>query len=321
MVDTYPRSPKSDKNKEQIRLSSETTDLLCQAWEVRTANFPMEITSVRPINTVPVSISGEHCALNCAHCGKHYLKGMQSLESALEGDIPPEREPQSRPPLRTQSYLISGGCTPQGKVPLVPALSKLEQLSETSRLNVHPGLVSKEEAMALSRVANVASFDFVGNRDVIQKVYGLNKDVSDYLQSYRNLVDSFGIDRVVPHVTIGLLEGRISNEAEAVSLLASEGISKLALLVFRPTPGTQYEKIPPPNLEEVAAVIAKIRTIIPTVPIYLGCMRPGGSYRNLLDKLAVQCGLNKIVQPASSFEAAAKEHNLKIIFEEECCSL
>jgi len=270
---------------------------------------------------VPISVSGEHCALNCAHCGKHYLKGMQSLKSALEGDIAPEKEHQSRAPLRAQSYLISGGCTSQGKVPLVPYLDKLEQLSKTSRLNVHTGLVNKEEAKALSEVADAASFDFVGNRDIIQKVYGLNKDVSDYLHSYRNLVDSFGMDRVVPHVTIGLLEGKISNEAEAVSLLALEGISKLALLVFRPTPGTQFEKIPPPNLEEVAAVIAKIRTIIPTVPIYLGCMRPGGSYRNLLDRVAVQCGLNKIVQPAGSFKAAAKEKNLRIIYEEECCSL
>ena len=317
---THPKQSQTDTISKPIQhrmqLSPKLAHLLQQAWEIRTANFPMEITCIAPTKTRALSVTGINCALNCAHCGRHYLKGMESLETALgKAD---RREQGTWMP---KSYLISGGYTSQGKVPLFPYINDLQQLKETSRINVHPGLVNKEEARALAAVADVASFDFVANRDIIRQVYGLDKQVSDYINSYRYLVECFGADRVVPHVTIGLAKGRVTNEAEAVQILAAEGISRLVLLVFRPTPGTLFEKIEPPAVEDVAAIMAQIRTIIPRVPVYLGCMRPGGVYRNKLDLIAVQCGLNKIVQPARSIPAAAKQQGLEIIYEEECCSL
>jgi uncharacterized radical SAM superfamily protein len=280
----------------------------------------MEITSVCPTQTLAVSVTGKDCALDCAHCGKHYLKRMLSLERAL-GEEGNNGQVSSAAASRPLSYLISGGSTSEGKVPLLAYADELHQLRETSRLNVHPGLVNKKEAKVLAEAADVASFDFIANSDVIQKVYGLNKNVSDYLNSYRYLVESFGIHRVVPHVTLGLAQGQISNETEAVKLLAREGIGKLVLLVFRPTPGTRFAELSPPPIEEVAAALARIRTVIPGVPIYLGCMRPGGTYRNSLDQLAVKCGVNKIVQPAGVFEAEARKLGLEIIYEQECCSL
>lgn len=333
---TNTNQSQTDTIPNRIQLSPGVAHLLQQAWEVRTANFPMEITCVIPTKTKPLSVTGGDCALNCSHCGKHYLKGMQSLETALGTAcaIAPKAalDTSSEAALgqvnrcgqgaeKPQSYLISGGCTSQGKVPILPHINRLHHLKGTSRLNVHPGLVNKEEARALAAVADVASFDFVGNTDIIQQVYGLNKKVSDYISSYRYLVESFGVNRVVPHITIGLAKGEVTNEAEAVRILASEGISRLVLLVFRPTPGTRFGRIEPPVLEDVAAILAQIRTIIPWVPVYLGCMRPGGNYRNNLDSIAVKCGINKIVQPAKSFQPAAKQLGLEIIYEEECCSL
>lgn len=285
--------------------------LLTKAWEVRAANFPMEITSVCPSRTQGISVTGKVCALNCAHCGGHYLGGMYSLEAALEKN--------SR--TVSPSYLISGGSTLEGKVPLIEHIEGLRQLGKFARLNVHPGLVNASEAEALAQVAQVASFDFVANREIIRDVYGLDKDISDYLNSYRFLAEAFGIHRVVPHVTLGLARGQLSNEVEAVKLLSREEISRLVLLVFRPTSGTRFAHVAPPPVSEVVAALAQIRIALPSVPLYLGCMRPGGSYRLLLDSLAPLCGLNKIVQPASCFQPEAEALGLKILYEEECCAL
>lgn len=304
-----PLSNPDSQNKD-ILLPPEVKAMVQQAWEVRTAHFPMEFTAVSPEQTKAVSVTGSNCSLDCAHCGRHYLKGMVSLETVLSENT-----------TETDSYLISGGSTREGKVPLLPHISRLRRLGEKARLNLHPGLVNSEEAHALAEVADVVSFDFVGSTRVIRKVYGLEKDVSDYIKSYRYLVESLGIHRVVPHITIGLDAGQVSDEIEWARILAYEGLSRLALLVFIPTKGTLFEKSPAPSLADVVATIAEIRTIIPTVPLYLGCMRPGGNYRRRLDPLALKCGVNKIVQPARNVEKAAGDLGLTIIYERECCSL
>lgn len=296
---------------DSVYLPPETKALIQQAWEIRRANFPPEITAVTPVNTRCVSVTGTNCALDCAHCGKHYLRGMISLEEALLG--------QGK--IKPTSYLISGGCTSLGKVPLLPHLDQMFRLKKTARLNLHTGLVSREEARALAPLADTVSFDFVCSREIIENVYGLDRHVSDYKNSYRALVECLGIDQVVPHITIGLLKGRVSSEIEAVKILAAEGISRLVLLVFIPTPGTRYQGIPAPDLADTAAAIARMRVLIPTVPIYLGCMRPGGAYRRQLDPLALQCGINKIVQPAPDAYDTASKLGLDIKFEKECCAL
>ena len=202
------------------------------------------------------------------------------------------------------SYLISGGCTTQGKVPLLPHLEQLRQLKKSARLNLHTGLIDREEACSLTEVADAVSFDFVCSREILQKVYGLDKNVSDYLESYRALVECFGTQKVIPHITIGLDRGQVTHEVKAVELLASEGISRLVILVLIPTPGTSFHRMPAPNLAETAAAIARIRALIPDA-YFPGMHAPRGAYRRQLDLLALRCGINKIVQPAPNIYTAA----------------
>ena len=292
-------------------VSPELQALMEEAWEARIANFPMEITAVFPVKTKAVSVTGSDCALDCAHCGKHYLKGMLPLEEALAG------KDQQQP----SSYLISGGSTLQGKVPLMPHLETLQRMKENARLNLHAGLVSKEEARDLAEVADVVSFDFTGSKEIIRTVYGLDREPIDYLNSYRALAEYLGSERVIPHITIGLPGGNPSHEIQSAKILAAEGIESLALLVFVPTPGTRFGSLSPPDIQETAAVVAQIRILLPAVPVFLGCMRPGGKYRTEFDKLAIGCGINKIVKPAPDFEIWARERGLKIHREEECCAL
>ncbi len=297
-----------------IPFPPEVVSLIDQAWEVRSANFPKEITFVSPVRTAPVSLTGSDCALDCAHCGKHYLKAMLRIEVA---EAALEKDHSSN----ATSFLISGGYTLEGKVPFMQHVDDLLRIGEKARLNLHTGLVTRDDARVLADIADVASFDFPASEEIIRRVYGLDRSIKDYVNSYRALIESMGKERVVPHVTIGLLEGRITKDLEAVKILAAEGISRLVLLVFRPTPGTRFGTLPPPGIWETAEVIARIRIMLPQVPLFLGCMRPGGKYRAQVDELAIGCGTNKIVLPAPGLNQLAREYGLEIKYEEECCAL
>ena len=80
----------------------------------------------------------------------------------------------------------------------------------------------------------------------------------------------------------------------------------MSFIVFRPTPDTALERSSPPPLEEVARGLATARAAFPQTPLYLGCLRPGGVYRDKRDCLALRAGINKIVQPAPAAAAWRK---------------
>jgi len=282
-----------------------------EAWRARVENFPRELTLSRPVETKTVSVTGTKCELNCAHCGGHYLKGMTPIvEAAAES-----------PGSSIKSYLISGGYTREGKVPFFDRMDELYSLKKRGRLNFHVGLVSKEEARLLRELADAVSFDFVGDDRLVREAYGLSFRVSDYLKSYLYLIETLGVERVVPHITVGLYRGQIGSELRAAELLAGAGLSRLVLLIFTPTRGTLYAACRPPHPEDVGKLIARIRLALPSTPLYLGCMRPGGQYRAEVDKIAVKCGINKIVTPAPGTAEYARSRGLKIIQGKECCVL
>lgn len=278
------------------------------AGEHRRGDFiPDGVEFVSPRLTLPVSITGEHCALSCAHCGGRYLRGMASLEEAL-----------GRRGRGMKSFLVSGGCNPQGRVPHRESWAELEALSLRGSLNFHPGLVGAKDAAAIGRIARVVSFDFVIDEEVIEKVYGLRASPEDYIRAYRNLRRYC---RVTPHICIGIMGGRIESEYRTLEILRREGAEAISFIVFRPTPGTAFAGAAPPSPEEAAKVMAHARALFPQTPLYLGCMRPGGRHREKLDCLALGMGMNKIVQASAPVKRLAVQMGLKVTFGEECCAL
>lgn len=282
--------------------------LLDKSWALRTASFPPEIEFVYPGQTLAVSSTGGRCELNCAHCGGHYLKPMATLEQAL------------RSPTGSQtSYLVSGGCDIDGNVPHLQRRDALRELSRRGALNVHSGLVTAEQARELAQFAAVVSFDFVVDQETIVEVYGLKGvNAHSYVKSYRRLRR---YTRVVPHLCIGLKGGEIRGEYKALKVLQSEGAEAISFIVFRPVPGTAFADRTSPNVAEVVRVIATARLMFPQAKLYLGCLRPGGRYRNTLDALVIRAGINKIVQPSPAARKLADTLGLDVIRSEECCSL
>jgi len=287
-----------------VTLGDVLSKVLDEAWEVRTLHFPNVIGFYRPVRTKAVSLTGLDCALRCAHCGGHYLKGMCPPDRALAGEY--------------SSFLVSGGCDRSGSVPLMNHSAEIEGLKAKGRLNVHTGLVGEEEAIAISRWADTVSFDLILDDRTIKEVLGLEVRGEHFAEAYCVLKKHV---RVVPHVLIGILGGELRGETACIDFLADNKPCAVTLIVFMPTPGTAFAHRQPPPVAEVARLIAYARMKLPDVPVFLGCMRPGGAYRERLDPLAVAAGVNKIVNPAPAAKREAEARGLVIEWGEECCGL
>jgi uncharacterized radical SAM superfamily protein len=277
---------------------------LARAWAVRRAHFPDEITWSYPLDTAVLSLTGTQCALDCAHCGGHYLGGMRPIWEA---------EPDG-----ASSCLISGGCDPTGRVPVLAHRERVRAWRQGRTMNWHVGFVSEEEMEAIAPLVDVVSFDFVGDDRTIQEVYGLERTVDDYVETYRTLRR---FARTLPHVTIGLRGGELGHELPAIRFLQELGVDGLVFLVFVPTPGTRYADRQPPAPAAVADLLAEARLRFPDVPLYLGCMRPKGRYRDEVDPLAVRAGINVVVSPSRPARQIAAELGLVTLKSRECCVL
>jgi len=283
---------------------SELDEKLARAWQARRANFPDEITWSYPLDTAVLSLTGSECALDCAHCGGHYLGGMKPIWAA---------EPDG-----SSSCLISGGCDPQGRVPVQAHIDKVRAWRQGRTMNWHVGFVTEPEMAEIAPLVDVISFDFVGDDATIHEVYGLDRTVSDYVETYQILRR---YSQTLPHVTIGLRGGALGHELAALECLQDLGLDGLVLLVFIPTPGTRYANRKPPSPAAVADLIAEARLRFPDVPLFLGCMRPKGNYRNELDPLAVRAGVNVLVSPSRPARELASELGLSAHSMQECCVL
>ena len=289
----------------------ETKVLIRRAWEARKKHFTDEIWFDFPSLTESITLTGQACALNCAHCGGHYLKGMRSVsEMKIDGSLDSN--------LTFRSALVSGGCTIEGKVPFEEHLEFLYDLKQSVRLNFHVGLLDGKEISLLKGLADVVSFDFVADRETIQEVYGLKQGPEDYRRVYVGLRE---VVPVIPHLTLGLRGGKWGGEERALDALQELGFTGLVFNVFIPTPGTRYALRQPLPVEEVVRFLAKARVRFPDVPLALGCMRPKGKYRQVLDEAAVSLGLNRLVMPTPRARRRAEELGLRVIKGEECCAL
>lgn len=269
--------------------------------------LPDTIRFAYPHKTKPVSVTGTACELNCAHCGGHYLQHMQPLAAITSAGAD-----------ASASWLVSGGCQADGAVPVGEHLARLAELKQHRRFNMHVGLVSEQEIEQLAPLADCVSFDFVTDNATIGEVFGTGRTAADYVACYQALRRRV---RVLPHICIGLKGGQISGEYQALELLRELGAEALTFIVFMPTRGTRYADRQPPALQETARLLSHARLLFADIPLSLGCMRPGGRYREELDKWAVRIGFDSVVNPAPAAVKLADKLGLAVTRGEECCAL
>jgi len=264
-----------------------------------------------------VSITGASCALACRHCKGRILKTMIPARN-------PEDLVKVCEKLKADGCigcLVSGGCLPDGSVPIdrfVDALSRIKK-NLGLKMVVHTGLIDNGTAQSL-RAAGVeaALIDIIGSNETIREIYGLDAGIEDYERSLKALYDS-GI-RMVPHILVGLHYGEILGEFRAIDMISKYVPSALVVIALTPMRGTPMENTPPPKPEDVAKVLVAARLKMPKVPIALGCVRPLGPHRTKTDVLAVRAGVNAIAFPSTEAVDLATSMRLKMSFHPLCCS-
>lgn len=245
------------------------------------------LISVDPSETVPISLTGSVCSMNCAHCGGHYLAHMKTLQQleqfAKKG---------------YKSFLISGGLGKDLLVPFANHSSTLRKLKLQYDLfyNLHVGFPQKR-LEGLEELADVVSFDFFADPSVMEAVYGFSVDTFRLLEAI-----SSSKTPAVPHVTVGILEGRISHEYRALEIL-SQHFDRVVLNVFVPTLNTKFADFSPPDLSEVRELFKFACEKFKFVA--LGCMQPKGHYRWLLQQ-TVEPFVNIMVKPLIKVETNFK---------------
>lgn len=264
-----------------------------------------------------ISVTGISCALRCKHCGGIVLNTMYPATT-------PQRLVTLCEELKKQGAvgcLMSGGCLPDGSVPLDEFTDAIAHIKKELGLIVvvHTGVISRESAEELkSARIDAALIDIIGSDETISEIYQLNAKVADYEQSLANLSEA-GIP-LVPHVLVGLHYGKLEGELRALEMIARYKPSAVIIISFMPIHGTKMESIPPPTPVDIERVILTARLMLPKTPLVLGCMRPKGRHKTETDKLAVKAGVNAIAFPAESAIKLAEQMGYQISFSSACCS-
>lgn len=270
-----------------------------------------------PSSFPSISITGKACALKCKHCEGRVLETMISATTPEElvAVCRSIKEKGGR------GCLISGGCLPDGSVPLQGFIEAIRKVKEELGLTlvVHTGVIDEGVARMLADAKiDAALIDILGSQETIEEVYNLDVGVEDYEASLKALHDS-GVP-FVPHVVVGLHYGKLLGEGRALEMISRNRPHGIVVIALMPLRGTPMEGVRPPREEDVAWVLAKARIMMPDTPIALGCMRPKGSHRRKTDLLAVRGGVNAIAFPAEEAIDLAESMSLKMTFSPVCCS-
>ncbi|MBF0405876.1 MAG: hypothetical protein HQM10_00875 [Candidatus Riflebacteria bacterium] len=283
---------------------------LCSVKELL-SNLPDDsryVDAVFPRKTLPISITGSSCELNCAHCDGHYLKSMRPLSDANGDDCS-----------KYSSFLISGGSSKTGAVPIDRFINSVAKKFPDSGLNFHIGFQGAQllrQNKIFSGPRNCISFDLIGTSEILRDVFKVSLTPSDLERMYLELIE---IARVVPHTIAGLMGDDLSGVFRTLNFLNNADQKKLTLLVFRPTAKTEMALCKPPALDVLYDFLNKAVNQY-NFDITLGCMRPAGVYRRKLDLFAWLHGVRRIVNPDRLLLKAFEATGIKINSFYECCA-
>ncbi len=263
-----------------------------------------------------ISLTGNQCALNCKHCNKKVLETMQPATS-------PDTLFSLGLKLKetgAKGCLVSGGCLPDGSLPLDGFAGVLGRFKRELGLTVfvHTGIIRPKTACALKKAGvDAALIDVVGSRQTAQRVYNLSITTQDYAQSLKALYEAKL--NVVPHVIVGLADGRLEGELEALKMIGKIKPAAIVIIAFMPIAGTEMAKTSPPKPLDIAKVVASARVMFPQTPLLLGCMRPKGRSRAETDVWALKAGVDGVAFPSEAAIEFAQGRG-EVCFSSFCCA-
>ncbi|MBS7647892.1 MAG: radical SAM protein [Candidatus Bathyarchaeia archaeon] len=264
-----------------------------------------------------ISVTGKSCALKCKHCGGKVLETMYPVKT-------PEELYNLCSRLKAEGAvgcLISGGCLPNGSVPLDNFTGTIKRVKEDLGLTVfaHVGVLDYKRALRLKEAGvDAALIDILGANETIKEVYNLNLTVESYERALKAL-NQAGLP-FIPHVIVGLHYGKLKGEFNALRIISRYKPSALVVIAFMPIYGTAMAHVEPPKPLDIARVLTIARIMFPETPIALGCMRPKGRHRTETDVLAIKACVDAIAFPAEEAIKFACDQGFKTSFSSYCCS-
>jgi uncharacterized radical SAM superfamily protein len=270
-----------------------------------------------PTDFPTISVTGNSCALKCKHCGGIVLNTMYPAITSDELLELCTRLKQRG----ALGCLISGGCLPDGSIPLEKFIDVIGRVKRELGLTVfvHTGIIDSETAKALKKAGiDAALIDIIGSDNTIQEIYNMNITVKDFASSLEAL-DEAGIP-FVPHVIVGLHHGKLRGEARVLEMISEYKPSALVIIAFMPIRGTAMQDTKPPRPLDIGRVAASARMMFPKIPLVLGCMRPKGKHRAETDILALKAGVDAIAFPSEEAIRFAEAQGYTVAFSSFCCA-
>lgn len=265
-----------------------------------------------------ISVTGSACALNCKHCGRSMLDGVHHARKGSEVvEMAKAFEEKG-----ATGCLITGGCRPDGSVPIDEHLEAIETIKKETSLFLlaHTGIIDLPAAKALKGAGlDGVSLDIVGNSATAEKVYGVEIGPERYRDSLIAF-EKAGFNVISPHVCVGLDFGEVSHELEALGIVSSIRPTTIEIIALMPLRGTPMENSKPDPMD-VAKIIAIAQLWFPKTPITLGCAHSKGTDRAKIEELALRAGASSIALPTPKTETLALKMGYDIKKIETCCAL
>lgn len=271
-------------------------------------------------NSFPAfSVTGGACALDCDHCQAKILEPM------IPATTPEMLDRKVRDLILLQDlrgFLLSGGSNRRNEIKYekyYPVIERLKRDFPYLKIAIHSALLDAQRAKLMeSAGVDTAMMDVIGSADTINDVYHLDRPVADFESTLAALCGTQM--KIVPHIVVGLHYGRILGEGAALQICARHDIESLVLVVLMPFFGREGKFITPDS-HAVGRIFLEARRRLPDKQVLLGCARPAGMHRRVVDAYAVMAGLDGIAFPADGAVQTCQAVGRTYFQEHACCSI
>ena len=266
-----------------------------------------------------VSITGGDCKLQCDHCKAKVLEPMIAARS-------PEQLWKTVSDLVAQGargMLLTGGSNHRNEVeydPYYPVIRRIKDAWPKFKIAVHTALVDADAAQRMEDAGiDVAMMDVIGAQETVTQVYHLKRPVVDFERTLEVLENTRM--KVVPHIVIGLHYGRLLGEWKALEMLQRHLPDAVVLVVVMPMYATPKRPFVTPDPGEVGRFFLEARAALPDIPLLLGCARPPGAVKTVIDCYAVMAGVNGMAHPSDGVVELAVRLGHSVRVTPACCSI
>ncbi|MCQ5340691.1 MAG: hypothetical protein NO483_03150 [Candidatus Methanomethylicia archaeon] len=259
-----------------------------------------KIIAYRP-SVYTISITGGYCELMCNHCKGKYLKNMKWIKDSkdLLDELIIAKE-------KGYNYiLISGGFDKKGRLPIFKFLDVIKEgkIRTGIFIELHSGLI--KEFDKLNGIIDAVLIDVIGSQETIDNYIKGDWLKEDY--EYCMKLAKQYIPIVAAHVLIGVDNGKIKGEYEAIDMAIRANVDVLSIL-------TLIDNFS--DIDGIKDIMMYARENFKG-HLTLGCMRLKGKYRPIIEKIAVDLQYDGIANPL--YETLKYAKNVKII--NGCCIL